>query len=204
MPPRPPRYPGRPRHPSAPRAGRAGPEWLPLAGPARDAADVASASLTLSVRTAAEAAHGAFRDALRGLGHPTDALAGTTPDVEDLAVVDLAPESAPDLTSEVEPDRWVDEDGPLGRLYAGDHCLSGAERDAWEAREFARDLAYERAYTAAGAYARALRREGVGLPAALVAVRATVADDALCLPTTAHAAVQRDAARCCLEAFYAH
>jgi hypothetical protein len=85
----------------------------------------------------------------------------------------------------------------------GRHGVAG-RRVAWAAGDGARD----RVYAAAGVYARALRREGVGLPAALVAVRATVvaavALDGVDLPPGPLDALQRAAARCCLEAFYAH
>lgn len=81
-----------------------------------------------------------------------------------------------------------------------DDARPPAAGDASEARGGARD----RVNAAAGVYARALRRDRVGLPAALVAVRATVAQDAAFLPVEVFAGVQRDAAQCCLEAFYAH
>ena len=68
----------------------------------------------------------------------------------------------------------------------------------------AHSAARDRVHEAVGTYARALRRDGVGLPAALVAVRATVQDDTPALPFEVFAAVRRDAAQCCLEAFYAH
>jgi hypothetical protein len=202
MPSRPRRPVRRPARPlAASHADGASCEWAPLGGPANDGAEVGHPppSLTLSARTAAEAAHGALRDALRGLslGHTDGAD----------TVADVAPDGtgrAGAAPAAVEPDRWADEGGSLGRLYAGTRRLSAAERDAWEARVFARDRGHDRVYAAAGDYARALRREGVGLPAVLAAVRATVADDALWLSAAAHAAVQRDAAQCCLEAFYAH
>jgi hypothetical protein len=194
-----PRRPARPR--SAPRA-----EWPPLAGSRADEeADVVTARpFTLSVRSAAEAAHGAFRDALRDLGRLDDAATDAESDEPGATGAGVAP----DLLAEVELDRWGDGGEPLGSLFVGAHRLSRADHEPRAAREFARERVYDCVYAAAGAYARALRREGVGLPAALVAVRETVdaalARDAVFLPLAAFAAVQRDAARCCLEAFYAH
>jgi hypothetical protein len=59
-------------------------------------------------------------------------------------------------------------------------------------------------HAAAGTYARALRGAGVGLPAALAAVRATLSQDAALLPTAVFTAAHQEAAQCCLEAYYAH
>ncbi len=194
-----PRRPARPR--PAPRA-----EWAPLDGSsADDGADVVTPRpLTLSARGAAEAAHGAFRDALRDLGRSANIAADAERNNAGAAGAGVAP----DLLPEVELDRWADGGEPLGGQSVGAHRPSRADHEPRAAREFARERVYDCVYAAAGAYARALRREGVGLPAALVAVRVTVdaalARDAAFLPLAAFAAVQRDAARCCLEAFYAH
>ena len=184
MPPRPRRCTPR----TTPPRSADGPAWAP-------AAAAPQPTLTVSARTAAEAAHGVFQDALRDLGPSPDGGVVAGPRVARVGAFYLAPA--------VEPDRWGNERGPLDRPYAGGHRPSAAERDASDASE-AREGARDRVYAAAGAYALALRREGVGLPAALVAVRTTVAADAAGLPWSAHAAMQRDAARCCLEAFYAH
>jgi hypothetical protein len=59
-------------------------------------------------------------------------------------------------------------------------------------------------HAAAGTYARALRGAGVGLPAALAAVRATLSQDAALLPPAVFTAAHQEAAQCCLEAYYAH
>ncbi len=142
--------------------------------------------LVVSARTPVEAAHGALRDTLRDLHDQCD---GALPAASDPAVMEA---------EVLEPDRWADDGGPLGRRYAGDHRLSAAERGVWEGH------ACDRVHAAVGAYARALRRDGVGLLAALAAVRATFVQDGTLLPSAVLAAVHRDAMRCCLEAFYAH
>lgn len=138
----------------------------------------AAASPVLAV----EVAHAALRDTLRDLA-----------DVQRRGALGEALDTP-------EVDRWADEGGPLGRLYAGGRQVSGGERRAWEAHAFACD----RVNTAVGTYARALRRDGVGLAAALVAVRATVQHGTTAFSARTFAAVRRDAAQCCLEALYAH
>jgi hypothetical protein len=149
--------------------------------------------LVVSARTPVEAAHGTLRDALRDLCERCDgALPGADGD----------PPGAPAATEHDAPesDRRADEGGPLGRPHAGDHPLLAADRGAWEEHAFGRDRVNE----AVAAYARALRRDRVELPAALAAVRATLVGDALRLRPAVFAAMQREAVRCCLEAFYAH
>ncbi|HEY0776521.1 MAG TPA: hypothetical protein VGD56_01020 [Gemmatirosa sp.] len=89
---------------------------------------------------------------------------------------------------------------PFGDGHASDGRVRSRERSAWEAHESAHD----RVFAATMDYGRALRRAGVLLPVALVAVRATVRDATVLLSAAALAAVQRDAAQCCREAFYAH
>lgn len=96
-------------------------------------------------------------------------------------------------------DRWENDAGPVRSAHAGDGHIRRRERRAWEAHE----RAHSHLYQAVGAYARALRQDGVGLAAALVTVRATVGGAAgRCAPAVL-AALQRDAARCCVEAFTA-
>ncbi len=168
-----------------------------MAAPAATLAGAASTPPTLSARAATEAAHGAFQDAVRDLGHPdeTATRAGRNgPSAAD------ATGRAPAVTPAVTLYRWTDEGGPRRTPSRGGHRPRPVAGAAWEARKSAHD----RVHVAAGAYARALRREGVGLPAALAAVHAVVAGSAARLPAAPHAAVQRDATRCCLEAFYAH
>lgn len=162
-----------------------------------------------SVQTTVDHTLARFREAVRHLGRTAgdagdDGASPLGPDT--LGPDTLGPDTlGPDLTFGVESDRWADEGGPLGRRYgpqyAGGHRLAVGERAAWEDREVGRD----QVHAAAGAYARALRREGAGLPAALLTVRVIVAQEASGrLPRAVYTSVQRDAARCCLEAFYAH
>ena len=75
-----------------------------------------------------------------------------------------------------------------------------ATDDASAAHEAARD----RVHAVVGVYARALRRDGVGLLAVLAAVRATLLQDGGRLRSAAFAALHHDAMQCCREAFYAH
>jgi hypothetical protein len=106
--------------------------------------------LTLSVRTATEAACGALRDAVGAL------------------------DGAPASWSADEPrdsDRWADEGGPRASAVAGypvaesdaadDRFRRGPARSAHDASpSAARDVAY----AALGAYARALRHDGTPSP----------------------------------------
>jgi hypothetical protein len=98
-----------------------------------------------------------------------------------------------------EIDRWADEGGPLGRLYAGARRVRGRERRAWEAHEFARDDVYR----AVGAYARALSGDHVPLPVALAAIRAAIREGGGGIAADVLAAVQRDGAQGCRDAFAA-
>ena len=113
-------------------------------------------------------------------------------------------EAAPGLTLSTSTDVEAARAALRHALLELDRSASSAradERDACECRAYARD----EVQAAAGAYARALRREGVGLPAALLTVRLTVTQEAADrLPHAVYAAVQRDATQCCLEAFYPH
>jgi hypothetical protein len=119
--------------------------------------------LTLSVRTATEAACGALRDAVGAL------------------------DGAPASWSADEPrdsDRWADEGGPRASAVAGypvaesdaadDRFRRGPARSAHDASpSAARDVAY----AALGAYARALRHDGTPFATAL-AILGTAVDDA--------------------------
>lgn len=129
-----------------------------------------------SSHSAAEAAHAALRAALAEFG---GTRLRTAHDSQEL-------------------DRWDNDGGPV-RAHAGDGHIRRRERRAWEAHEGAHDHVYQ----AVGAYARALCQYHVGLPAALVTVRATVGDVAGWLAPAVLAALQRDAAQCCTEAFTA-
>jgi hypothetical protein len=170
---------------------------VPRALDAQPAAPREPTRLTLSVRTAAEAAGGALRDAV-------GALAG-------------ALDGAPASWSADEPrdsDRWADEGGPraptvaeyavAGSDAADDRFRRGRTRGAHDASPSARDVAY----AALGAYARALRHDGTPFAAAL-AILGTAVDDAAeveaagLLQPAVLAAVQRDAAQCCRAAFAA-
>jgi len=86
-----------------------------------------------------------------------------------------------------ELDDQGDEGGAFGRLYGGDRRTRRRERGAWEVHGRARDAVY----TAAGDYARALRDGGVLLPAALAAVRTTVAGSKGLLATPPSVASKR-------------
>jgi hypothetical protein len=150
--------------------------------------------LTLSVRTATEAACGALRDAVGAL--------------------DGAPASWP-ADEPRDSDRWADAGGPRAPAGAGcpvaesdaadDRFRRGPARSAHdEAPSAARDVAY----AALGAYARALRHDGTPFATAL-AILGTAVDDAAeveaagLLAPAVLAAVQRDAAQCCRAAFAA-
>jgi hypothetical protein len=149
--------------------------------------------LTLSVRTATEAACGTLRDAVGALGGAP------------------ASWSADDGGS---PARWGNAAGPPAPTApespaaephaADDRFRRGRARGAHEASPSARDVAY----AALGEYARALRHDGTPFAAAL-AVLGTAVDDAAeaeaagLLPPALLAAVQRDATQCCRAAFAA-
>ena len=137
---------------------------------------------TVPARTDAELAHDALRGTLLGLG------AESAWDTSDRAP------GAPGV------DPWADDDRSFGRLYADQATLDFDEQSARGARA----LVHDQVFAAVVRYAQALRREGIALPTALVAVRATVREGSVLLGPAASAAVQRDAARCCLEAYYAH
>lgn len=166
-----------PRQPGAFPHDRQTEPGMPAPAPA-SAADPPS----VPARTDAELAHDALRGALLGLG--AEPAWDTS---------DRAPGA-----SEVDP--WADEGRSVGPLYADQASLDFDEQGARAARAFAHD----RVFAAVVRYAQALRREGTALPAALVAVRATMRAGSVFLGPAAMAAVQRDAARCCLEAYYAH
>lgn len=104
-------------------------------------------------------------------------------------------------------DRLLDLGGPLldGRSVppppsAGGVDVSEDPADLGAARAGARD----RVHAAVAAYARAMRSEGLDAAAAVAAVGATVHADAAFLPADQFAALRRDAAACCLDAFHAH
>jgi hypothetical protein len=147
-----------------------------------------STLITLSVGTVTEAARGALRDAVGALG------------------------DAPASWSADDPralERWEEEGGPLAPPATqsptdGDRFRLGPARGGPYARPSARDAAY----AALGAYARALRQDGLRLPAALATLGAAVDDAAAAeaaglLPPALLAAVQCDAAQCCRAAFAA-
>ena len=152
----------------------------------------ATTRLTLSVRTSTEAACGTLRDAVGALG--------------DVRVSSLAADSR-------NSERCADQ----GRLLAptmadpaaespaiDDRFRRRAERGAHDAPPSARDAAY----AALGAYASALRHDGMPFAAALTAVGAAVEDAAAAeaaglLPPALLAAVQSDAAQCCRAVFAA-
>jgi hypothetical protein len=176
--------PFRPRRPTPP--GTRWPNVRPAGPlPPTPASPAHRLGLTLTAHTAVEAAHGALRDALLDLGAPSHDLAddGAEPDpppADPFAEAGVPGGGAPDLLP-FPPARRAAPGGSAGSGYA-----------------------HDRVHAAVGAYARALRRDGVGLPAALVAVRATVMHGAPFVAAEAFAAVQRDAADCCLAAYFAH
>lgn len=72
-----------------------------------------------------------------------------------------------------------------------------------DAAEIGRERARVEVGEAVRVYTRVLRGVGVSLPTTLVAVAAAVRTDAaLRLSADAWSAIQHDAARCCLEAYY--
>ncbi len=147
--------------------------------------------LTLSVRTPTEAACGTLRDAVGALGDTP--ASWSTEDPRSL-------------------ERWENDGGPFAPTTA-EHPV--AEPPAAEARfrrrptyhaHAASPAARDVAYAALGAYARALRDDGMPFAAAL-AVLGDAVDDAAdaeaagLLPPALLAAVQRDAAQCCRAVF---
>jgi hypothetical protein len=155
----------------------------------------------VSARTPAEAAHGLLQDTLRDLRDLCDgALASAAHDGPAAA-------DAP-APGDGEPDRWADEGGLRPDPSAGPSAgptpaTTGCPRPSAGRGRRTRSAA-TRVNEAVGAYARALRRDGVGLLAALAAVRSTVVQDGALLRTPVFAVVHQEAVRCCLEAFYAH
>lgn len=152
---------------------------------------------TLSARAATEAACGTLRDTVGALGDaPASSGAADPQDLE----------------------RWADEGGPLAPTTAGSPAEWLAAEDSAASHRFRRrsrsgaggaaPSARDAAYAALGAYARALRHDGLPFAAALAALGATVDDAAAAeaaglLPPALLAAVQRDATQCCRVAFAA-
>jgi hypothetical protein len=147
--------------------------------------------LTLSVRTPTEAALGTLRDAVAALVDlPTSCAAEGPPDVER-----SDDEGAPSASTPT-PYPMAAASVSRGRLRRRPtyhaHAASPAARDV--------------AYAALGAYACALRDDGLSFPAALVAL-GTAVDEAAngaaeqMLPPALLAAVQRDATQCCRAVF---
>jgi hypothetical protein len=149
--------------------------------------------LTLSVRTSTEAARGTLCDAIGALGGV------------------LVPSSV-DVPRSVE--RWADAGGPLAPTMAEYPTAESPGADnqfrrrpgcgSHDVRPSARDAAY----AALGAYARALRHDGLPFAAALAAVGTAVdhaadVEAAGLLPPALLAAVQRDATQCCRAVFAA-
>ena len=101
-----------------------------------------------------------------------------------------------------EIDRWENEGGPPGSLSARGpdvRVVHGRVRRAWAAHE----VSHDEVAGAVRAYTRVLRSAGVPLAPSLVAVDAAVREHAAgSLPTDTYGAVQRDAARSCLQAYY--
>ena len=101
-----------------------------------------------------------------------------------------------------ETDRWENEGGSSSRPASrapDERVIGGRERRARAAHEISHDAVA----AAVRAYTRVLRRAGVPLAATLIAVAAAVrAHTASRLSGEACGAVQRDAARACLEAYY--
>jgi hypothetical protein len=99
-------------------------------------------------------------------------------------------------------DRWENEAGPPHDPTPGapdPRVVGGRARRAWAAHE----VAHDEVAAAVRAYTRAQRGEGVTLAAALIAVAASVRRQAAPnLSGEACDAVQRDAVRSCLEAYY--
>jgi hypothetical protein len=145
--------------------------------------------LTLSVRTSTEAACGALRDAVGALGAAPASRAADDPS----------------------PTVWWEGDGRPAAPTAAECAAAGdrfRRRGAWGANDEAPPSARDAAYAALGAYARALRHDGMPLSAALAAL-GTAVDDAAALEAAGLlapallAALQRDAAQCCRAAFAA-
>ncbi len=168
------------------------PRPAPRAVDSHAAAPRAPTRLTLSVRTATEAASGTLRDAVGALGDmPVSWFADDPRNVE----------------------RWEDEGGPPASTRAEYAAASPVPDNRLRRRptyhaHAASPAARDVAYAALGAYARALRDDGMPFAAAL-AVLGDAVDDAAdaeaagLLPPALLAAVQRDAAQCCRAAFAA-
>jgi hypothetical protein len=160
--------------------------YFPRAVDPQAAVPRAAPRLVLSVRTSTEAARGSLRDAVGALGNAS---------------------RSPCTVDSSDVDRWPDGGGPRPSAAA---AFSVAANRPWPERGAQRTPASARdaAYAALAAYARALRSDGVLLPAALVTLGAAVdeaaaAEGAGLLPPALLAAVQQDATQCCRTVFAA-
>jgi hypothetical protein len=160
----------------------------------RAAAPRGPTRLTLSVRTSSEAACGALRDAVGALGGAPGWRAADSP--------------PPTVRWEHEgsPPPPITAESPAAECSAAGDRFRG--RGACGADNAAPPSPRDVAYAALGAYAHALRHDGMPFGTAL-ATLGTAVDDAAALeaegllPPALLAAVQRDVAQCCRAAFAA-